>query len=114
MLKQVLRDAYTLGVPTKEVAMFARRRPLARAAVVGGTAYYAGKKGAQSAQREADQNAQIAELQEQQYQQQAPAAPAAPAKDPMQQLKDLASLRDQGVLTDAEFEIQKTKILQSM
>jgi hypothetical protein len=94
--------------------MFARRRPLARAAVVGGTAYYAGKKGAQSAQREADQNAQIAELQQQQYQQPPPPEPAAPAKDPMEQLKDLAALRDQGVLTDAEFEIQKTKILQSM
>jgi hypothetical protein len=96
--------------------MFARRRPLARAAVVGGTAYYAGKKGAQSAQREADQNAQIAELQEQQYQQQAavPAAPAEPAKDPMETLKELAALHEQGVLTDAEFEIQKTKILQSM
>jgi membrane protease subunit (stomatin/prohibitin family) len=93
--------------------MFARRRPLARAAVVGGTAYYAGKKGAQSAQREADQNAQIAELQDQQYQQQA-AAPAAPEKDPMETLKELAALHEQGVLTDAEFEIQKTKILQSM
>jgi len=95
--------------------MFARRRPLARAAVVGGTAYYAGKKGAQSAQREADQNAQIAELQDQQYQQQAAAAaPAAPEKDPMETLKELAALHEQGVLTDAEFEIQKTKILQSM
>ena len=94
--------------------MFARRRPLARAAVVGGTAYYAGKKGAQSAQREADQNAQIAELQEQQYQQQAAAAAAPPAKDPMEQLKELAALKEQGILTDAEFEIQKTKILQSM
>jgi len=97
--------------------MFARRRPLARAAVVGGTAYYAGKKGAQSAQREADQSARIEELEAQQYQQQqyaAPPEPAAPAKDPMEQLKDLAALRDQGVLTDAEFEIQKTKILQSM
>jgi hypothetical protein len=95
--------------------MFARRRPLARAAVVGGTAYYAGKKGAQSAQREADQTARIDDLEAQQYQQQAPPPEAvAPAKDPMEQLKDLAALRDQGVLTDAEFEIQKTKILQSM
>jgi Short C-terminal domain len=90
-----------------------RRRPLARAAVVGGTAYYAGKKGAQSAQREADQSASIEELQAQQYQA-APPEPAAPAKDPMEQLKELAALHEQGVLTDAEFEIQKTKILQSM
>jgi hypothetical protein len=94
--------------------MFARRRPLARAAVVGGTAYYAGKKGAQSAQREADQSARIDELEAQQYAAAPPAEPAAPAKDPMEQLKELAALHEQGVLTDAEFEIQKTKILQSM
>jgi len=96
--------------------MFARRRPLARAAVVGGAAYYAGKKGAQSSQREADQEARLEDLEAQQYQQQAAPepAPAAPAKDPMEQLKELAALHEQGVLTDAEFEIQKTKILQSM
>ena len=94
-----------------------RRRPLMRAAVVGGTAYYAGKKGAESAQREADQNAAIEDLQAQQYQQQA--APAAPAgggmsEDSIAKLKDLAALHEQGVLTDAEFEVQKQKILQGM
>jgi len=92
--------------------MFARRRPLARAAVVGGAAYYGGKKRAEGQMREEDQEARLQELEAQQYSQQA--APAAPEKDPMEQLKDLAALRDQGVLTDAEFEIQKTKILQSM
>ena len=92
--------------------MFARRRPLARAAVVGGAAYYGGKKRAEGQMREEDQEARLQELEAQQYAQQAP--PAAPEKDPMEQLKDLAALRDQGVLTDAEFEIQKTKILQSM
>ena len=55
----------------------------------------------------------IEDLQAQQYQAAAP-EPAAPAKDPMEQLKELAALHEQGVLTDAEFEIQKTKILQSM
>ncbi|HTZ07034.1 MAG TPA: SHOCT domain-containing protein [Gaiellaceae bacterium] len=95
-----------------------RRRPLARAAVVGGAAYYAGKKGAQSAQREADQNAQIEYLSEQQAAQQQ-AAPAAPAPggmsdDAMERLKQLADLHTQGVLTDAEFEVQKQKILQGM
>ncbi|HET7743261.1 MAG TPA: SHOCT domain-containing protein [Gaiellaceae bacterium] len=95
--------------------MFARRRPLARAAVVGGAAYYGGKKRAEGQMREQEQEARIAELESQQYAQEAAPAPAAaPAKDPMEQLKDLAALRDQGVLTDAEFEIQKTKILQSM
>ena len=98
-----------------------RRRPLLGAAVVGGVAYHAGKKGQQSRDQEADQNAQIADLQQQQNQQQyqqAPpqAAPAAPAadEDPMAKLTQLKSLLDQGVLTQAEFDFQKTKILQSM
>jgi membrane protease subunit (stomatin/prohibitin family) len=94
--------------------MFMRRRPLLGAAVVGGVAYHAGKTRNQAAQQEADQNAQIADLQAQQ--QQAPAAGAAPAadEDPMAKLTQLKSLLDQGVLTQAEFDVQKTKILQSM
>jgi hypothetical protein len=40
-----------------------------------------------------------------------PPAPAAPAVDPIQQLKDLADLRQQGILTDDEFAAQKAKIL---
>jgi membrane protease subunit (stomatin/prohibitin family) len=97
-----------------------RRRPLLGAAVVGGVAYHAGKKRNQAAQQEADQNAQIADLQaqqqQQQYQQAPPAAAAAPAaeEDPMAKLTQLKSLLDQGVLTQAEFDFQKTKILQSM
>jgi hypothetical protein len=96
--------------------MFGRRRPLMRAAVVGGAAYYAGKKGAESAQREADQNAQIADLQaQQQYQQQAPPPSAGGmSDDAIEKLKQLAQLHEQGVLTDAEFEVQKQKILQGM
>jgi len=98
-----------------------RRRPLLGAAVVGGVAYHAGKKRNQASQQEADQNAQIADLQaqqdQQQYQQAPPqAAPAAPAaeEDPMAKLTQLKGLLDQGVLTQAEFDFQKTKILQSM
>ncbi len=41
----------------------------------------------------------------------APAAAAAPAKDPIDQLKELAALKDQGILTDEEFAAQKAKIL---
>jgi hypothetical protein len=41
----------------------------------------------------------------------APAPPPAPVVDPIQQLKDLAALRDQGVLTDEEFAAQKARIL---
>ena len=98
-----------------------RRRPLLGAAVVGGTAYHVGKKRSQAAQQEEDQNAQIADLQAQQQQpqyQQAPPQAAAPEpaaeEDPMAKLTQLKSLLDQGVLTQAEFDFQKTKILQSM
>jgi len=45
------------------------------------------------------------------------AAPAAPAgsstDDKLGQLKELGELKAAGVLTDAEFEVQKEKILQS-
>jgi hypothetical protein len=41
----------------------------------------------------------------------APPPPAPPAADPIQQLKDLAALKDQGILTDEEFAVQKSKIL---
>jgi membrane protease subunit (stomatin/prohibitin family) len=90
-----------------------------RAAVIGGTAAYAGNRMAKSSQREADQNAQIADLQEQQAQQQAAPAPApaaaAPAQeDSIERLKQLKDLLDQGVLTQAEFDLEKQKILQNM
>jgi hypothetical protein len=58
---------------------------------------------------------QEAQYYEQQQQapppQQAPAA--APAADPLEQLKELGELRAQGILTEAEFESQKAKILGS-
>ncbi len=80
-----------------------------RAAVVGGVAYTASKAGARSAQNDAAE-------------QQAPppeAAAPAPASsgltdDSMNKLKELADLHTQGILTDAEFEVQKEKILQGM
>jgi hypothetical protein len=88
-----------------------RRRPLARAAVVGGVAYTASKAGARSAANEQDQQ------QQQQYEQAPP--PPAPTgggmtDDAMARLQKLAELHTQGVLTDAEFEVQKEKILQGM
>jgi len=36
------------------------------------------------------------------------------SEDSIEKLKQLASLHEQGVLTDAEFEVQKQKILQGM
>ena len=40
-------------------------------------------------------------------------APAAPAEDPIKRLKDLAALKDQGILTEEEFAAQKALILGS-
>jgi hypothetical protein len=94
--------------------MFRRRRPLLRAAVVGGGAYMAGKNVARhSAERqqvEQDQDERISDLE----QQQAPApaeAPAPAASSPMlDQLNQLAALHQQGVLTDDEFAAAKAKL----
>src|ERR1700746_1539331 len=104
-----------------------RRRPLMRAAVVGGGAYMAGKaharNQAEQAQYQADQDARISDLEQQQATQQtaqdqyqqappprAPPPAAAPASSPMiDQLNQLAALHQQGVLTDDEFAPAKAK-----
>ena len=87
-----------------------RRRPIARmavrttavvgtAAVVGG---HMGNKQAAQAQRSAEEAPAAP----------APApAPAAAGPDPIEQLTQLAALKDSGALTEAEFEAQKAKIL---
>lgn len=92
------------------------RRPIARAAVIGGGAYMAGKSRANSQAREQDQSAQIAQLQAEQaamqQQQQAPQAAPAPAADPQTaELERLAGLHQSGVLTDEEFTAAKAKVL---
>lgn len=46
----------------------------------------------------------------QQYYQQPPPPPA-PPRDTVTQLKELAELKSQGILTDAEFQAQKAKLL---
>jgi hypothetical protein len=80
--------------------------------VVGGTAYVAGKAGAKAGANQA--------AEQQQYAAPPAAAPApAPAgggmsEDSMAKLQQLADLHSQGILTDAEFEVQKQKILQGM
>ena len=98
---------------------FVRRRPLMRAAVVGGGAYAIGKH---SARKEDQLNQGIADAQDQaqQAQQMAAQATAAPAAAPasagiseedIAKLKQLADLHASGVLTDAEFEQEKKEIL---
>jgi hypothetical protein len=61
--------------------------------------------------RQANRWAQEDESQYQQQQYQEPAPAAAPAADPLEELKKLGELKASGVLTDAEFEAQKAKIL---
>jgi hypothetical protein len=89
--------------------MFRRRRPLLRAAAVGGGAYALGSRHARGQQREAEQDQQIDELQSQ-----APApAPASAgiSSDAVEKLQQLAKLHEQGVLTDEEFTAQKERLL---
>lgn len=86
---------------------------LLRAAIVGGAAYHVGKRVQGGRDQDAAQQEQINDLQSQQ--QQAPPAEAAPSQeDQMAKLAQLKSLLDQGVLTQAEFDVQKQKILMSM
>jgi hypothetical protein len=100
-----------------------RRRPLLRAAAVGGGAYMAGKSRArrqdEQAQMEADQDQRISDLEQQQSyqqppppQQQAPPPAAAPSQSSamLDQLNQLAALHQQGVLTDEEFAAAKAKL----
>jgi hypothetical protein len=91
-------------------------RGIARTAVVAGTASgVAGRVRHRQEGKWARQEAEQAPPQ-QQYappppQYAPPPASAAPAVDPIQQLKDLADLKQQGILTDDEFAVQKAKIL---
>ena len=82
-------------------------RGMARTAVVAGTATAVSNR---VSRRQANRWAQEDE-QAYGYQEPAPAPAAAPAADPLEQLKQLGELKAQGVLTEAEFEAQKAKIL---
>lgn len=97
-----------------------RRRPLLRAAAVGGGAYLAGKhvarRQADQQDLDADQDQRIDALEQQQQPQAAYPAPApgtGPAAAPSMadQLNKLADLHSQGVLSDEEFAAAKAKLL---
>jgi hypothetical protein len=80
----------------------------ARTAVVAGTATaVSGRVG----RRQQNRWAQQEQAPEQPPSQAAP--PPAAGEDRVQQLKDLAALKEQGVLTEAEFEAEKARILAS-
>jgi hypothetical protein len=94
---------------------------MARTAVVAGTATAVSNRvSRRQAGRWAAQEQQQYEhemYQQQQYQQQYAPPPQAPppqasgSDDLIEKLQQLGQLRDQGILTDAEFEAQKAKLL---
>jgi hypothetical protein len=99
--------------------MLGRRRPLLRAAMVGGAGYVAGRNIAERTQHEAAQDEEMAELQRTQSTQYAPDAPAAPGPSAASSVSEradalvkLKGLLDSGVLTQEEFDSQKRQILQ--
>lgn len=92
-----------------------RRRPLVRAAMMGGAGYAAGRHAARAGQREADQEQRLESLE----QQQAPAPPPPPAapaaaggQDVVSRLTELKGLLDAGALTPEQFEAAKRQVLQ--
>jgi hypothetical protein len=88
-------------------------RGMARTAVVAGTATAVSNRvSRRQAERWAAQDTRSYEPQG--YAEPPPAAPATPAtggEDRVQQLKDLAGLKEQGVLTEEEFATEKARIL---
>jgi hypothetical protein len=87
-------------------------RGVARTAVVAGTATAVSNRvSRRQANRWSAQEEQQYYEQQQQYA--PPPQPAPAAADTVTQLKELAELKAQGILTDAEFEAQKAKILAS-
>jgi Short C-terminal domain len=85
-------------------------RGVARTAVIAGTATSVSNR---VSRRQASRWSQQDAAQQQQYAEPAaPPPPAAPSTDDkLDQLKELGELKASGVLTDAEFEAQKAKIL---
>ena len=91
-----------------------RRRPLLRAAAVGGGAYAMGKRNARRQQEQYGQGyeeGQQAAPAEAQPPAAAPAAAPEMSVDVTARLGELGKLHEQGVLTDEEFAQAKAKLL---
>ena len=90
-------------------------RGMARTAVVAGTATAVSNRvSRRQASRWAQQDDPYGGQQqyaEQPVYEEPPPPAAAPEPDPIAQLKQLAALKDQGILTEEEFSAQKAKIL---
>ena len=82
-------------------------RGVARTAVVAGTATAVSNR---VSRRQGQRWAEQAPPQEAPVQQPPAAAPPA-QQSTIEQLKDLAALKEQGMLTEEEFEVQKAKVL---
>jgi hypothetical protein len=98
--------------------MVVRRRPLMRAAAVGGTfaaGRAMGRRAGERSSAEADQDQRLSAVEDQQAQAQQPqqAAPAQASPSVMDQLNQLTTLHQQGALSDDEFAAAKAKILGS-
>ena len=93
-----------------------RRRPLLRAAMVGGVAYHAGKRVQEGRDDDYERDARLEQLEAQQAQQAqgSGGGGGGMTDNTIEQLGKLGQLHDQGVLTDAEFEVQKQKLLQGV
>jgi hypothetical protein len=92
-----------------------RRRPIARIATTAVVAGTAANMGARSAQRSAAaaqaQDAPPAPAPEDEPAAPEAAAPEAAESSDIEQLKQFAALRDQGILTEEEFAAKKAQIL---
>lgn len=93
-------------------------RGVARTAVVAGTATaVSGRVQRRQAMKFADQDAQTAARQQEAYQAQMAssqppaAAPGGISTEALERLKELGALKEQGILTEQEFQAQKAKVL---
>jgi Short C-terminal domain len=87
-------------------------RGMARTAAVAGTATAVSNRvSRRQANKWAAQDAQEYEPAPQQDAPPPPPPAAGGGSDPIQQLKELAALKDQGILTEEEFAAQKARIL---
>ena len=87
--------------------LIGRRRPLLRAAMVGGAGYAVGKRRAEAAEQDA------ATQQSEAPPAQAPSAGESGMSEMerIDALKKLGELHDSGVLTDEQFEAEKAKLI---
>jgi hypothetical protein len=94
---------------------FRRRRPIARMATTAVVAGTAASMGARSAQRNAaaaqDQQAPPDPAPMDEAAEPEAAAPEADVNAQIEQVKQLAALKDQGILTEEEFAAKKAQIL---